>query len=365
LIHARSIARRKEIMMTRRSILLWTLTLTTLAAAACGSGSSSGDAAAERQKLQRIKIGFLMDTTHERWIRDRDLFTERAQFLGANVVTEAGEGDKDRQAQLADKLLAEDIKVLVLVPNDATAAAAIVEKAKAKNVPVISYDRLVRNADVDLYVTFDNVKVGEMQAEYLLSRVPSGNYLLIWGAESDDNAHQIREGQMKVLKPAIDSGKIKIVGQGFAANWRAGEAERMTDIALKKTGNKIDAIVASNDVTAGGAIKALERASLAGKVLVSGQDAELEAARRLVQGTQVMTIYKPLAALARMAANNAVRLAKGDGVDAGGTTVNNGKKDVPARLLDPIPVDKNNMDGLLISDGFHTREQIYGKAGTR
>jgi D-xylose transport system substrate-binding protein len=353
-------------MMTRRSILLWTLTLTTVAAAACGGGSSSsGDAGAERQKLQRIKIGFLMDTTHERWIRDRDLFTERAQFLGANVVTEAGEGDKDRQAQLADKLLAEDIKVLVLVPNDASAAASIVEKAKAKNVPVISYDRLVRNADVDLYVTFDNVKVGEMQAEYLLNRAPTGNYLLIGGAESDDNAHQIREGQMKVLKPAIDSGKIKIVGQGWAANWRAGEAERMTDAALKKTNNTLAAIVASNDVTAGGAIKALERVNLAGKVLVSGQDAELEGARRVVQNTQAMTVYKPLAALARMAANNAVRLAKGDGVDAGTTTVNNGKKDVPARLLDPIPVDKNNLDGLLINDGFHTREQIYGKTGTQ
>jgi D-xylose transport system substrate-binding protein len=349
--------------MTRRTILLWTHTLTTLAAAACGSGSSSGDAAAERQKLQRIKIGFLMDTTHERWLRDRDLFTERAQFLGANVVAEAGEGDKARQAELADKLLAEDIKVLVIVPNDASAAAAIVDKAKAKNVPVISYDRLVRNADVDMYVTFDNVKVGEMQAEYLLNRAPTGNYLLIWGAESDDNAHQIREGQMKVLKPAIDSGKIKIVGQGFAANWRAGEAERLTDAALKKTNNNLAAIVASNDVTAGGAIKALERANLAGKVLVSGEDAELEGARRVVQGTQAMTVYKPLAALARMAANNAVRLAKGDGVDAGTSTVNNGKKDVPARLLDPIPVDKNNIDGLLINDGFHTREQIYGKAG--
>jgi D-xylose transport system substrate-binding protein len=349
--------------MTRRILLLCSLTLCTLVAAACGGGSSSGDEAAERQKLQRIKIGFLMDTTHERWIRDRDLFTERAQFLGANVVTEAGEGDKDKQAQLADKLLAEGIKVLVIVPNDATAAASIVEKAKAKNVPVISYDRLVRNADVDMYVTFDNVKVGEIQAEYLLNRAPSGNYLLIGGAESDDNAHQIREGQMKVLKPAIDSGKIRIVGTGWAANWRAGEAERMTDAALKKTNNNLAAIVASNDVTAGGAIKALERANLAGKVLVSGQDAELEGARRVVQGTQAMTVYKPLAALARMAANNAVRLAKGDAIDAGSATVNNGKKDVPARLLDPIPVDKNNIDGVLINDGFHTREQIYGKAG--
>ena len=346
--------------MTRRSTLAWAMLLPVILVNACG-GSGGGDTSQQPKRPGPIKIGLLLDTTHERWTRDRDLFVERAQFLGAQVVVEAGEGDKDRQAQLADKMLAEDIKVLVIVPNDAEAAAAIVEKAKAKKVPVISYDRLVRNADLDLYVSFDNVKVGELQAQYLLGRAPEGNYLLIGGSETDNNAKQIREGQLNILKPAVASGKVKIVGQGWAANWRADDAERLTDEALKKSKNSLAAVVASNDVTAGGAIKALERAKLSGKVLVSGQDAELDASRRIVQGSQAMTVYKPLAALARMAANNAVRLAKGDGVDAG-ATVNNGKKDVPARLLDPIPVDKQNIDGLLINDGFHTREQIYGKS---
>jgi D-xylose transport system substrate-binding protein len=336
------------------------LSVAALLASALACGGSGDTPSTERRRPGPIKIGFLLDTTHERWQRDRDLFTERAQFLGAQVIVEAGEGDKARQAQLADKMLGEEIKVLVLVPNDAEAAAAIVEKAKAKKVPVISYDRLVRNADLDLYVSFDNVKVGELQAQYLLGRAASGNYVLIGGSETDNNAKQIREGQMNVLKPAVSTGKIRIVESGWATNWRADEAERLTEAALKKTNNRIAAVVASNDQTAGGAIKALERAKLAGKVLVSGQDAELEAARRIVQGTQAMTVYKPLAALARMAANNAVRLAKGDGVDAG-STVNNGTKDVPARLLDPIPVDKQNLDGLLINDGYHTREQIYGK----
>lgn len=345
--------------MTRRAITLWALGLAIAVAAACGGSSDSQ--APEKKKLERIKVGFLLDTTHERWTRDRELFTERATTLGAQVLTEAGEGDQDKQAQLADKLIAEGVKVLVIVPNDADAAAAIVEKAKAKGVFVISYDRLIRNADIDLYVSFDNVKVGEIQAQYLLGRAPSGNYLLIGGSETDNNAKQVREGQMKVLAPAVKSGAVKIVGEGWARNWGAADAETQTAAALKKTGNKLTAIVASNDVTAGGAIAALEKVKLDGKVLVSGQDAELDAAQRVVKGTQVMTVYKPLSALARMAANNAVRLAKGDPVDAG-ASVNNGKKDVPARLLDPIPVDKNNLDGLLINDGFHTRDQIYGKS---
>ncbi len=344
--------------MTAKATSLWALGLVALLSVGCGGSSSSTPGTPA--KPTRLTIGFLMDTTHERWQRDKELLGERAHTLEVNLVTEAAEGDKAKQAQLADKMLGDGIRALILVPNDADAAAAIVEKAKAQKVPVISYDRLVRNADVDMYLTFDNRKVGELQAQYLLDRAPTGNYLLIGGSPSDNNAKEIREGQMKVLKPAVDAGKIKIVGDGWADNWRAEEAEKQTDAALKKTGNKLAAVVVSNDQMAGGVVKALEGAKLAGKVLVSGQDAELEACKRIVAGTQAMTVYKPLPALARMAANNAVHLAKGDPIDAG-ATVNNGKKDVPARLLDPIAVDKSNMDGILINDGYHKREEIYGK----
>ncbi len=345
--------------MTTKATFLWALGCMALLSGGCG-GSGSATTGTERARPTRLTIGFLMDTTHERWLRDRELMGERARVLEVAMITEAAEGDKVKQAQLADKMLKDGIRALVLVPNDAEAAAAIVEKAAAQKVPVISYDRLVRNADVAMYVSFDNTKVGEMQAQYLLDHAPTGNYLLIGGSPTDNNAKEIREGQLKVLKPAVSAGKIKIVGDGWADNWRTEEAEKQTDAALKKTNNKLAAVVVSNDQMAGGAIRALERAHLAGKVLVSGQDAELDACKRIVAGTQTMTVYKPLAALARMAANNAVRLAKGDPVDAV-STVNNGKKDVPARLLDPIAVDKSNMDGLLINDGYHTREQIYGK----
>jgi len=344
--------------MNWKSTLRWAAGLIALAAVACGGSTPSEQQAPRRRGLQ---IGLLMDTLHERWQRDRDLFIERAQYREANVLVEAAEGDRAKQAQLADKLLAAGVKALVIIPNDAEAAAEIVAKAKAQKVPVISYDRLVRNADVDLYVGFDSVKIGELQARYLLEKAPRGNYLLIGGSPSDSNAQAIRDGQMKVLGPAIKSGAVHIVGDGWATNWRADEAARLTEAGFQKAGGKLAAIVASNDVTAGGAIGVLEKHGLAGKVLVSGQDAELDAVRRIVAGTQVMTVYKTIDGLARMAADAAVRLAKGEPVDAA-TTINNGKHDVPARLLDPIAADKSNLDGLLINDGFHTREAIYGAA---
>jgi D-xylose transport system substrate-binding protein len=329
-----------------------------LVAAACGGGGSSRKSA----EPAPLRVALLMDTLkHERWQRDRDLFSARAKERGAEVILEAAEGDSARQLEQAKSALEKGAKVLVVVPHDAMHANDIVEAAKARNVPVISYDRLIWDSDVTLYVSFDNVRVGELQAQYLLARAPTGNYVLIGGAPTDHNAQQLREGQMKALKPAIDGGNIRIVSNDWATDWRADEARRLTEAALKKTRNQIAAVVASNDVTAGGAIEALAAANLAGKVPVSGQDAELEAARRIVQGTQTMTVYKPVRALARLAADAAVALAKSEDVPTA-TTINNGRRDIPAMLLSPMPVDKSTIDATIIHDGFQKREAVYAKA---
>lgn len=322
----------------------------------CGGGGSTQ----KRVQDERIRVGLLMDSVQqERWQRDRDLFVARAKERGAEVLVEAAEGDAARQLAQAQSMLEKGVKVLVVVPHDAVRAGEIVEAAKGRKVPVVSYDRLILEADIDLYVSFDNVRVGEMQAQYLLSRASSGNYVLIGGAPTDNNAQQLREGQMKVLKPAIDRRAIRIVSSEWAADWKASEAKALTEAALKKTRNQIAAVVASNDVTAGGAIEALAAANLAGKVLVSGQDAELSAARRIVEGTQAMTVYKPVRALVRVAADAALALARGDDVPTA-TTINNGRKDVPAMLLTPIQVDKDSVESTLIRDGFHKREAVYG-----
>lgn len=331
-----------------------------LAAAACGGGGASPEAQKSKEP-DRPVIGFLLDTTHERWQRDRDLFTERTEALGVRVETRAGEGSHDAQVKHATELLDAGVKVLVIVPNDADRAAEIVAAAKARQVPVIAYDRLIRNADIDLYVTFDTEKVGEMQAQYLLNRAPKGNYVLIGGSPTDDNTQHFRAGQMKVLGPAVKSGAIRLVADAYAANWSAEEAEKITLAGLDKARNNVVAVVASNDATAGGAIEALEARGLAGKVLVSGQDAELDAARRIVAGTQAMTVYKPLGSLTRLAARAAVQLANGEPVDTVATT-DNGQKQVPTMLLEPITVDKGNLDAVLIGDGFLSKDDVYAAA---
>jgi D-xylose transport system substrate-binding protein len=315
------------------------------------------------QEEPRPKIGLLMDTLQEeRWQRDRDLFLERAKQLRTEVLVESAERDDAKQLQLAESLLAQNVQVLVVIPHSAEAGAKIVEAAKKRSVPVISYDRLILNADVDLYVSYDNRRVGELQAQHLRNEAPTGNYILLGGAPTDHNAKLIREGQMMALEDAVKRGDIKIVANPWTPDWRADAATELTEAALKKAGGQVVAVVASNDITAGGAIQALEKRGLAGKVLVSGQDANLAAVQRIVKGTQAMTVYKPLGPLARGAAQAAYQMAKGEKVE-GTSTIDNGMKKVQAILFNPIAITKNLVDQVIISDKFHTREQVYGTGG--
>jgi D-xylose transport system substrate-binding protein len=332
-----------------------------LVTAACGGSGGSGNAAHPKGGSDKIKVGLLLDSlVEERWQRDRDLFVERVKELGGEAIVKAANRDAALQEQQARELLDQGVKALVIVAADAEKAASIVAAAAEKKVPVISYDRLIRDADVDLYVSFDNVKVGRMQAEYLLNQAPKGNYLLIGGSPTDNNAQLLRQGQMEMLKPAIAAGSVKIVAEGWAENWSEENAKALTEEALKKSRNNLAAIVASNDRTAAGAVEGLTDHKLAGKVYVSGQDAELAAMKRIVAGTQSMTVYKPLRPLARMAAGAAMNMAQGQS-EEGVVTVNNGKKDVPARLLEPISVDKETMDRTVIADGYHKRDEVYGQ----
>ncbi len=326
-----------------------------MAMAGCGGGSAPKPKPADAGPL---KIGLLLDSlANERWTRDRDLFVARVEELRGKVDVRVAEGDHAKQLADAKELLDAGVKALVVVPHDVDRAKEIVALAAERKVPVISYDRLIRDADVALYVSFDNVKVGRMQAEALLAAAPRGNYVLLGGAPTDNNAKLVRDGQMEVLKPAIASGAVKVVAEPWVANWDAAIAKDEMAAALKKT-RSIAAVVASNDAMASGAVEALSAAKLAGKVALSGQDADLPACQRIVAGTQTMTVYKPLKALARMAAGSAISLAKGDAVDSL-VKVNNGLKDVPARLLEPISVDKTNIDVTVISDGYQQRDAVY------
>ena len=305
-----------------------------------------------------VRIGFSMDTLkEERWQRDKAFVEQRCKEVGAECEVQVANGDDAVQTKQCDNLLTKGVDVLIVAPHNGQIAASIVEAAHRQNVPVISYDRLIRNSDVDLYVSHQVVKIGQMQAQYALDHAPKGNYVLIGGSQTDNNALLLMDGQMQVLQPAIDKGQIKIVAKQFAREWLASEALRIAEDALTKNNNDIQAIVASNDGTAGGAISALPP-DLVGKVLVTGQDAALDAVQRIVEGKQSMTIYKPIQPLAFAAVDAAVKLARGEKVEAK-DKLNNGKIDVPSLLFEPVILDKNNVMQTVIKDSYHKLEDVY------
>jgi D-xylose transport system substrate-binding protein len=306
------------------------------------------------------KIGFSIDDLRlERWARDRDYFNAAADKLGAKVYVQSADGSEQRQIAQIENLISRGVDVLVIVPYNATVLNNAIREAKKAKIKVVSYDRLILNADVDAYISFDNKAVGELQAQSLVALKPKGNYYLLGGAPTDNNAKILREGQLKVLQPLADKGDIKIVGKQWVKDWSASEAMSIVENALTANGNKIDAVVASNDATAGGAIQALAAQKLAGKVPVSGQDADLAAVRRVIAGTQAMTVYKPLREIATNAANLAVQLVRNQ-KPAYNAQLDNGFKKVDTMLLKPILLNRQNVE-LLVKDGFYTQAQLAGK----
>ncbi|QIB26958.1 D-xylose ABC transporter substrate-binding protein [Caloranaerobacter azorensis] len=346
--------------LKRATALVGVLVLTTGIFAGCSGGTTNKPSDANKGgKDDEIVIGFSMDTLkEERWQKDRDTLMARAKELGVKILIQAANGDDNKQIAQAENLISQGVDVLMVAPHNAEVAATIVEAAHEEGIPVLSYDRLIKNSDVDVYVSFDNEKVGELQAEYVTKLVPKGNYVYIGGAPTDNNAHLFRKGAMNVLKPLIEKGDIKLVYDQMSKDWQPSEAQKHMENALTANKNKIDAVICANDGTAGGAISALSEQQLAGKVPVTGQDAELAACQRIVEGMQTMTVYKPIPKLAETALDVAIKLAKKEKVETNGT-VNNGKIDVPSVLLEPIVVDKNNMMDTIIKDGYHPYEEVY------
>jgi D-xylose transport system substrate-binding protein len=289
------------------------------------------------------------------------MFVKRAGELGARVLVLAANSDDTVQISDVEKLITNRVDVLVVVPHDGTAMAKAVAMAHEAGIPVIAYDRIIRDSDPDLYVSFDNVHVGELQARYLVEHLPTpgrGRIVRIYGAKTDNNAAQFKQGQDLVLQPLIAHGDIEVLHEDWAEDWKPENAKRIVNAAITANGPDFDGVLASNDGTAGGAIQALSEEGLAGKVLVTGMDAEIVALQRIAAGTQAMTIYKPLRTLAQGAAELAMRLAERRVVVAR-QTVNNGQADIPAVLYDVVTVTKGNIIDTVVHDGLATYDEVY------
>ncbi len=313
----------------------------------------------------RPLIGLSMDTLkEERWQSDRDLFLKRAGELGADVAVQSANSDDTRQVTDVQSLITQKVDALVIIPHNGEAMAKAVNLAHEAGIPVLSYDRLITGCDLDLYITFNNVEVGELHAKFLVDRRPSKGKLRlirISGSKTDNNAKLFKQGQDNILQPLIAAGRIEVLHEDWADDWKPENAKKIANAAITKAGHNFDAILASNDGTAGGAIQALTEEGLAGKVLVTGQDADLAACQRIVNGTQTMTIYKPITHLAAQAAEVAVKLAQRKPLIARDAT-DNGKLAVPSILLDIVTVTQDNLRETVVKDGFRKEADVFAGA---
>ncbi|MBI5624703.1 MAG: substrate-binding domain-containing protein [Elusimicrobia bacterium] len=325
---------------------------------------SRGGTAESKSPGRKVLIGFSMDTLkEERWQHDRDYLVAKARELGADVLVQAANSDDTRQIADVQALLSRKVDVLIIAPHNGAAMAKAVDMAHEAGVPVISYDRLITGSDPDLYISHDAVKVGAEQARFITAKVKPGRpmrIIRIFGAKTDNNAHLLKRGQDEVLAPCLEKGSVRIVHEDWAENWKPENAKKIVNAAITRFGGGFDAVIAANDGTAGGAIQALTEEGLAGKVIVTGQDAELSACQRVARGAQAMTIYKSISALAGRTAQTAVAMATGRPVIAG-ASVDNGKIQVPAVLLDVVTVTKDNIEETVVKDGFHKREEVFGR----
>ncbi|HLD73737.1 MAG TPA: substrate-binding domain-containing protein [Bdellovibrionota bacterium] len=308
---------------------------------------------------QKVKIGFILSTMQEeRYQKDKAIFEKEVTKLGAEVLFESCNNNEQTQAAKVENLLAKGVQVLVIQPVNGDAAGTFVREAHEDKVKVIAYDRLIKNADLDFYVTQDSFKVGVLQAEAAVKATQGkGNYAVLMGQSGHSVAQEITRGNLSVLKKYPD---IKIVVQQSHDNWSSQEAMATVENALTKHKNKIDAILANNSGMAHGAVQALKEQNLLGKVFVAGADADLSAVKNIVLGHQQFEVLKAIQPLAQSAAEVAVKLAKNENPKNDGV-VFNGKINVKTLNTPVYPVTKDNLKAQIIDTGFHSAKDVYGK----
>ncbi|HUT52202.1 MAG TPA: substrate-binding domain-containing protein [bacterium] len=311
----------------------------------------------ERQAA--VTIGLLFDNLREeRWQREEGIFKQKAAELGAALEFRVAGGDSDRQLEQGEELVKKGVDLMIIVAVNAEAAGRIAESSRKAGIPVICYDRLIKNCELDLFVSFDANRIGEVQAETAVQKAPGRNILILAGSPTDTNSHMLHAGQMRVLGPLAQKKQIAIVDDIWVPDWSPEQAYNLTKRVIQTKG-PIDAVVASNDGTAGGAIRAVKELIKDKKVVVTGMDTELSACRRIVEGSQAMTMYMPIKLQAGRAMEAAMLMLKKEEIPGITSFVDNGKMKVPAILLKPIKVDLENLEEVVVKDGFHKAEDVF------
>jgi D-xylose transport system substrate-binding protein len=343
----------------RGLFLAWILLLLLTGGCARSTEEPTGETDGETAKIQ---IGLSFDSfVIERWLRDRDMFVSTAKSLGAEVNVQVANGVVEEQISQIEYFIQKKVDVIVIIAIDGEALVDVVRKAQAEGIRIVCYDRLIEQADTDLYISFDNEEVGRLMGEALIEACPDGGDIFaIYGSPTDHNVTQIISG----LQTVLEDSNLNIVYSGYCDNWLAELAFDKINEGLEVT-REIAGVMCGNDDLAGQAIKALAENRLAGSVAVVAQDAELAACQRIVEGTQTMTVYKQVELEARAAATLAVALGRGEDITADTCaeqvtdTIYDGAYEIPYYSIEPVAVTKENMDEVIINSGFHAREDVY------
>ncbi len=309
---------------------------------------------------KKIKVGFLYtsDVT-ARYVKESLFFKERANQLGAEVIIEHADGKEALQYEKAVSMLDAGVDALAIISVNANTVAAIVREAHDRGVPVLGYNRLIPNCDLDLFLSGNNDRLGKAMVDEVLKIKPSGNFIILGGAKDDRNGLELQQSLEKYLEPVIQSGKVKILYKTFVEDWNPDYAAYELKQVLSFTGEKPDAIIAGFDGIADGCIKVLEEYGYA-DVAITGQDAELKAIKNIIAGKQTMTVFHPLKTNAYTGAELTIDLAKGKLPEKSRLSyVNNGMIDVPTIKIESITITRDNIDEVLIEGGFYTKEEVY------
>jgi D-xylose transport system substrate-binding protein len=308
------------------------------------------------QSAPKIKIGFLVhDLGATRWQTEMELFSQKITELGGEPVTRNAFGDVNTQIKQGKELVDAGVKVIAVVAQSGKALAELVDYANKAGATIIAYDRMILNCNLPYYISFNSVKAGEMIADYALSLKPKGNYIILNGPSTDNNAILLKQGVMNKLEPSIKKGDIKILVDKEMDSWSALNSLMFMEDFLPTNKSKIDAIIAPGDDMAAGVLDAMKIDKVSLPVL-TGQNATVDACRNIMQGLQSMTIYKDSKKISAEAASLAMKIAKGEKVKT--TAIrNNGKIDVPSILFDPVVIDKNNLRKLLVPH-YVTEEEL-------
>ena len=314
------------------------------------------DETADKKEDDAITIGISFDSfLIERWQRDRDVFVDQCKSLGAKVNVQNANGDVKAQISQIEYLISKKVDCIVIVGIDADSLIGVCAKAKKQGIPLIAYDRMIFDGDVDLYISFDNEKVGTLMGEALAAKaVKNRAVIVLAGPNEDPNVAQLDKG----FRDVMDKRGIKIRSEMHAQGWKPEYAADYISEHMNLL-DEVDGIMCGNDGIATAVYRVLAERRKAGSIKLVGQDADLEACQRIVQGTQVMTVFKPVEKLARAAAEYAVRLARGEKLTEITDRMNDNSHEVPYVLLEPVAVYKDNVDEIIIDGGYHLREDVY------